>query len=72
MIVIRALTGTGPIQARLSRLKVALQPPALTQVLELEAQKTFAEVVAATPKKWTGQTRRSWRVLRPSGVLRVV
>lgn len=72
MIVIRPVGGVGPINARLNRLKAALQPPALTQVLELEAQKTFAEIVMATPKKWTGQTRRSWRVLRPSGTLRVV
>jgi hypothetical protein len=72
MIVIRPMRGVPGLNARVNRLKAALQPPAITPVLERVAQETFAHIVPATPKKWTGQVRRSWRVLRPSAVLRYV
>lgn len=57
---------------KIDRLKRSLQPPALTAVLERVAFETLAHVVAATPKKWTGQVRRSWHVLRPNPHLRTV
>lgn len=72
MIVVRPATGAKAHIDRLERLKRALQPPAVTQVLERVALDTLVHVIEATPKKWTGQVRRSWRVERPSATLRVV
>lgn len=72
MIVVRAIKGTPAVLGKIERVKKALLPNAVAPVLERVAQETLRHVIEATPKKWTGQVRRSWRVLRPSPTLRIV
>jgi hypothetical protein len=48
-------------------LTAALSDSQVNRLLFTEAERTRARLVSATPKKWTGQTRREWRTAKISG-----
>ena len=48
----------------LSRLKLSMTPARLDPVISRVAFIVHRRMVLRTPKKWTGMTRRSWRVNR--------
>jgi len=55
---------TSAATAKLRKLRAAMTPDAMDAVVNRVAFVTHRRLVQRTPKRWTGQTRRYWRVLR--------
>lgn len=51
--------------AVLSQLQQALTPRAMDAVMRTEATRTLGDLVRATPRRWTGDTRRAWKIVNP-------
>ena len=66
------ITGTAAQIQRLQKLRSALKPQAIDRIVDRVAFETLGELVKATPKKWTGQTRKAWHVIRPEPGVRIV
>lgn len=55
--------------AKLKRLKRLMTPERTMPIIAREIMFTKRRVVAKTPKRWTGQTRRSWQTVSiPNGL----
>jgi len=53
---------------KLAKLEAGLSPQVTDPIMEKVAWRTYATLVAKTPKGYTGQTRRNWGVFkRPQG-----
>lgn len=59
-------------QARIRRLMAAMVPAAFDPVIDKAAWQVQARLIRATPKKWFGQVRRGWVVIKPRVGARVV
>ena len=70
--MISIVVNTSGAEATLARLKAGLTPEAIDPIVDEVAMRTLAQVVAATPKKWFGQVRRSWQVEKPMAGARLV
>lgn len=55
---------TEEAKARLLKIKSGLTRTGVDRVVNRVAHVTHMRLVTQTPKKWTGQTRRSWRVIK--------
>jgi len=53
---------TGPAKRLIKKLHRNLTPESMDRVVRVSAFKIHAKLVVATPKKWTGQTRKGWTV----------
>jgi len=53
---------TGPAKRLIKKLHRNLTPESMDRVVRVSAFKIHAKLVVATPKRWTGQTRRGWTV----------
>ena len=51
-------------KAKLRKIKKRLTPSGVDRVVSKVAYVTHRRLVSRTPKRWTGQTRRYWRVFR--------
>lgn len=60
--MIRATSSTEGAQDRLQRIRLAVQDGAFDQPVEIAAWRTQRGLVEATPKRYTGLTRREWKV----------
>jgi hypothetical protein len=60
---IRIETSVPATLKKLKRLRKALTPEAQNMILRKSAEIWHARMVMATPKRWTGQTRKMWRVV---------
>lgn len=69
--MITVIPKTSKAERFIEKMKLGFTAEGLDRVIEGVAQKTHAALVQATPKKWTGQTRRSWRVIKQPGGYRV-
>jgi hypothetical protein len=59
-------------RAKLAKLAAGLTPAATDAVVDRAAFETLAALIEATPKRWTGQTRRGWHVTTPALGVRIV
>jgi hypothetical protein len=66
------LTGAARAINRLAGLNRALTPEALDSIVDRVALQTMAELVKATPKRWFGQVRRAWHILKPEEGVRII
>ncbi len=60
------------VRAKIERVRAAMTPEAVDPVMERAGLETFREVVAATPKRWFGQVRGSWKIEKPKEGQRLV
>jgi len=60
--MIRFRADTAEAERRLRVVKAAVEGEGGTRVTSRVAYWTLSELVRSTPKKWTGQTRRSWKI----------
>lgn len=60
---IRIETSVPATLKKLKRLRKALTPQVQDSILQKSAYLWHARMVMATPKRWTGQTRKMWRVI---------
>lgn len=58
--------------ARLRRLEERMTPKGMDAAVERAGLKTQVALVRATPKRWTGNTRKGWTVERPRHGTRIV
>jgi hypothetical protein len=65
--MIRVVTRTERARAFVAKLKVGMAAIEVSNVIQRVAWDTHRRLVRATPKKWTGQTRRGWTVKRSTG-----
>lgn len=66
------ITGSQETIKRIARMQGALTPQAIDQVVDRVALETHANLVKATPKRWTGQTRAAWQIISPSLGVRII
>lgn len=64
MTTVNVMVSAGPASAKIERLQQALTPEAVDPVVQRIAMQTLTEVVKATPKKWFGQVRAAWQVMK--------
>lgn len=57
--------GGAKTAAKLRRLRFAMAPNAIDNVVDEAAWRTQARLVKSTPKRWFGQVRRGWIVAKP-------
>lgn len=60
---IRIETSVPATLKKLKKLRKALTPAVQDSILQKSAHLWHARMVLATPKRWTGQTAKSWRVV---------
>jgi len=60
----RISTSTHEAEAALKKVRDALTPSKVDHVVQRVAFVTYRRLVTRTPKRWTGHTRKSWRVTR--------
>lgn len=63
---IRVTTDNKAAEERLKRIQKAFaeNQGEMGQLVEKVAMRTYTALVQETPKKWTGNTRRSWQVIK--------
>lgn len=70
--MIRYTVKTAAARRRLELLQAALTPERIDPIVDKVAFQTQAALIRATPKKWFGQVRRGWIVVKPAEGQRVV
>lgn len=67
------ISGDDRLAALFARVERIGDPAFQDQIVAVEAARSFAEIVEATPKKWFGQVRAAWQIEKPrEGMRRLV
>jgi hypothetical protein len=64
--MLRIETNDAILTDKAERVALLVQDGAFDRPVEIAAWKCYAELVLLTPKKWTGNLRRNWKVSRPA------
>lgn len=70
--MIRVRVNSKAARDRVLRVQRALTPAAIDPVVERAAFESQARLIRSTPKRWFGQVRRGWVVVKPGDGRRVV
>jgi hypothetical protein len=70
--MIKATFDSQAAKAKLDRIRLAVSPDKLDPLVEKVALEALRDAIEATPKKWFGQVRRSWRILKPEEGQRII
>lgn len=72
MAGVRITVKTAAARRKIERVKAALQPGKIDPVVDRVAFQVQARLIRQTPKRWFGQVRRGWIVVKPRDGVRVV
>jgi hypothetical protein len=64
MTAVRVRTDSAAVLAMLNNLRESLTPEAIDPLVEQVSFRILASVVVASPKKWFGQIKSGWRVIK--------
>lgn len=70
--MIRIETDDAKAEELFGKLQLFVSDRSFDQPVEIAAWKCHRDLVVATPKKWTGMTRRAWQVKKPGEGARII
>lgn len=70
--MIRVTAKTEEAGRKMELVRRGLTPERIDPVVERVALETLASIIDATPKRWFGQVRRGWHIVRPAPGARLI
>jgi hypothetical protein len=72
MLRINARLEDAELQLKLQRLELAVSDASFDKPIDKAGNRALREIVLKTPKKWTGETRKSWQLRKPYAGTRIL